>query len=137
MSELPPELLPELSFALPPDMPPEVPPELLPEVPPDVVPPGTPPGLPSVVPLLVRPADGVPLPGVATFSGGACLADVDEELALSDVRPPLCSELLTPPRLQATRLIVNSPRTAHVFDAPRLDLMTIPFKSGCLNLCLD
>ncbi len=131
-SELPPMLLP----VLPSDAPPVVPPVLLP---PEVPPPGVLPEVPPVVPPPVPPGADVPPPGAAPVSGGGCLVEPVDELVPPDVLPPPGSELLPlpPPRLQAARLIVSSPRTNNVFDVPRLDLITIPFKSGCVDYSLD
>ena len=109
-------------------------PVLLPEVPPDVASLFAPPEVLSVAPPLVTPADDVLPPGAAPLSSGVCLVEADEELAPPDVPLPLCSALPPPPRLQPARLIVTSPRINSIFDLPRLDLITIPFESGCVNL---
>jgi hypothetical protein len=135
-SDRPPVLVPELSPRLPPDKPPDVPPILLPEVPPDVAPLFAPPKVLSVALRLVPPADDALPPVAAPLSSGVGLVEADEELAPPDVSPLLCSAL-PPSRLQPARLIVNSPRINSVFDLPRLDLITIPFESGCVNLWLD
>lgn len=136
-SDLPPELVPEPSRMIPPDKPPDVPPVLLPEVPPDVASLFAPPEVLSIAPPLVTPADDVLPPGAAPLSSGVCLVEADEELVPPDVPLPLCSALPPPPRLQPARLIVTSPRINSIFDLPRLDLITIPFESGCVNLWLD
>jgi hypothetical protein len=127
-----------------PDVPPvelpEVPLVPLPELPPEVLPPGVLPGELPGVPLAVPPPGAVvPPPVKAPVSGGVCFVEPDEELALPEVPPPPWSELVPPPppRLQAARLIVNNPRINSVFDVPRLDLITIPFKSGCVDYGLD
>ena len=126
----------ELPPVLPPDAPPVVPPVLLP---PEVPPPGVLPEGPPVVPPPAPPGADVPPPGAAPVSGGGCLVEPVEELVPPDVLPPPGSELLPlpPPRLQAARLTVSSPRMNSVFDVLRLDLITIPFESGCVDYSLD
>lgn len=127
-----------------PEVPPEVPPgELLDELPGvlDVPAPGV--GvLPPVVPL-VPPDVPPPAGGGVVLLVPESLAPGDapgEDLLVDELVPP-CSELvvplLPPPRLQAARLTVSNPRRISIFEVPRLDLITIPFKSGCADYWLD
>lgn len=145
-SESPPDELPPIDDplgALPES---EVPLELLPAVPPGVVPGvvpdvplgGLPAVLPEVTPVVLPGLLGVvvPLPGVLAVSGDEGLVALGVELVPPEVPP--CSEVLPPPpRLQAVRLTVSSPRRINIFDLPRLDLITIPFKSGYIDHWLD
>ena len=142
----PPMELPEL-----PELPPiDVPPVELPEVPLGEVPgvldepdPGVldvPPVLPLVPPDVPPPAGG----GVVLELVPESVAPGDApglDLLVEELVPP-CSELVVPllpppPRLQAARLTVSNPRRISIFEVPRLDLITIPFKSGCADYWLD
>lgn len=123
-SEVPLELLPGVLPDGPPGVIPGVIPDVLPEVPPVVLP-----GLLGVA---------VPPPGALPVSGEEGLVALGAELVPPDVPVLPCSEPLPlPPRLQAVKLTVNIPRRINIFGLPRLDLITIPFKSAYVDHWLD
>ena len=152
--EEPPDDVPELPELPPIDDPPDDDPPMelpeLPEVPlgevpgvldePDPGVPDVPPVLPLVPPDVPPPAGG----GVVLELAPESVAPGDApglDLLVEELVPP-CSELVVPllpppPRLQAARLTVSNPRRISIFEVPRLDLITIPFKSGCADYWLD